>query len=248
MTERVGGALLSLVFARGKRPTVQNLTELQALPGLRGFAVTHSADDAAAAWAELLASGLAFDCRGLAEGPPAKTPVTGHRLGLDQFPVGEAIALVPGPHIAGGANLPPVVRALAGLGADLARLPDVQAVCWEPANCWMAPDYFNRIVDDWLAGGPFPALGLTMLQRSADGQIETQGLAFFIGQEFRIEPPHSASPDRVAQIAVRLINELIANGAQHDLRDFAFDGFPPIRVFPRDGGKILHVTVLPEPR
>lgn len=245
MTERVGGTLLSLVFALGTRPTVENMIELQPRSGASGFAVTHHAANPDGTWAELLSSGLVFDCSGLPEGPAALRPITGHRLGLDRFPDGEAIAIAPGPHIASGANLPPVVRALAGLGADLAHLPGVQAVCWEPAACWMAPAYFIQIVDDWLAGGPFPALGLTMLQRSNDGHIESQGLAFFIGQEFRIEPPPATSPDRLAQLAVRLINELIASGAQHDMRQFAFDGFPPIHVVPLNGGRMLQITVLP---
>jgi len=245
VTKRVGEALLSLVFARGMRPSVESLLELPARPGGSGFAVTHHAASPELVWAELLTSGLAFDCSGLAEGHAAPHPATGHRLGLDQFPDGEAIAIAPGPHIAGGANLPPVVRALTSIGAELAQLSGLLAICWGPAACWMAPTYFVRIVDDWLAGGPFPALGLTMLQRASDGQINTQGLAFFIGQEFRIEPPPATSPDRLAQLAIRLINELITSGAQPGPREFAFDSFPPIRVMPQDGGTLLQVSVLP---
>lgn len=232
MTGRASGALLAVVFATGRRPTLAQVSEWCPVVSLGGFAVTHSAREGELVWAEILASGLAFDCAGLGDGVGVAVPLQEHRLGLDTFPQGEAVSLAPGPHIASGANLQPVVRTLVSLGTELAAMPGAKAVCWLPAGCWMAPAYFSRIVNDWLSGGPFPALGLTMLNRLADGRIETEGLGFFIGQDLIIEANDTISPDRMAQLAIRLINELIARGPILDQHVFAFDGFPTIMVQP----------------
>ncbi len=144
--------------------------------------------------AELLVQGLTFDCVGLAPGDSAASPEQGALLGLKQFPAGEALSLQPGPHIAAGAALLPVTQALLGLGAALARLPGVLAVCWHPAQAWMEPDYFQTIASDWIKGGAFPALGLATLHPLPDGGFRSHGLAFFIGQELRLEARLNLSP------------------------------------------------------
>lgn len=168
-----------------------------------------------AGWLELLANGLAFDMSGLAPGDPAAPVEAAHLFALPQDISGfalEAVRLEPGPHIASAATLLPLVRTMAGLAATLAALPGVAAVCWHPARSWMDPRYFVRLVQGWLAGGAFPALGLTALDRSADGLIRSEGLACFIGQELVIDPQPGESPADSAKLAVRLIDSLVASG------------------------------------
>lgn len=193
-------ALLSLVFAPGMRPAAAMLGEAGADAAANGFAVTLEANAEDGDWAELLASGLTFDCHGIAPGPAAPLPPTGTLLGLTAAPTGEAITLQPGPHIASGAALLPVVRVLLALAADIARLPGVLALYWHPAACWMAPEYFIRIASDWLGGGAFPALGLTALTREPDGGLTSKGLAFFAGQELALSPELDLPPEAFAAL------------------------------------------------
>ena len=242
MTGETSPALLSLIFATGQRPSAAALREAGSRPDGIGFAITHQAEEPGATWAELLASGLTFDCHGLAPGGASTRPPGETLLGLTSEPEGEAISLAPGPHIADGAALQPVLRMLLALALDLARLPGVQAVCWHPAASAMEPGYFIRIAEDWLGGGPFPGLGLIAVRRQKSGGLATQGLAFFVGQELAIEPDKSFKPADIAQLAVRLIDELIQLGPVSEPREFALPGSPAVLAIPIEQGRILRVV------
>ena len=213
-------AVLSLVYATGQRPTLDALSELTARPGaMQRFSISHI-PQGEAVWAELLSAGLTYDCRGLAPGEPAAQPGRGTLLGLPDIPEGEAISLEPAPHLAEGRGLLPVVKVLAGVGAELAHLPGLTGVFWQPARCWMAAKYFRGVVAEWLGGGAFPALGLTALQRENDGAMVSVGLDFLIGQELRFEPHRRLVPGAIARIAMRLIHSLIESGPQMERADY----------------------------
>lgn len=159
-------------------------------------------------WVELLAAGLTCDCHGLAPVGGATHPGDGAPLGLDEPPAGEVVTLQPAPHLAEGAGLFPVVRILTGPGAQLARLPGLLAVYWYPSRRWMAPKYFCGVIEAWLAGGPFPPLGLTSLRRECDGVRVSAGLDFLIALELHFQPDRRLVPAAAAKIAVRLIDDL----------------------------------------
>ena len=241
-TPREGRPVLSLIFAEGQRPDCARLAALRSANGAAALIVTHQPPPDEG-WLELLHAGMAVDCRGLAPAAPSPLPLAGPMLGLGHHPDGEAIALLPGPHLADAAGLVPVVRAIAAIGAALAELPGLLAVCWDPAHSWMAPAYFRKVVGDWLGGGPFPVLGLTSLDRGADGAMHSIGLAFLIGQEVLFPPGTRLQPALQARIAVRLINDLIAHGPLVEPEEFVGPGGEAVVVAPVDGGARLRVMV-----
>lgn len=106
----------------------------------------------------------------------------------------------------------PVVRTMAILASQLARGLGAKAVCWQPAASWMDVQYFARIVEGWGPGGAFPALGLTGIERTADGGVESDGLGWFIGQELRVEPRSGEAAADTVKLAVRVIDHLIREG------------------------------------
>ncbi|MBU7578917.1 MAG: hypothetical protein KAF27_00370 [Porphyrobacter sp.] len=171
-------------------------------------------------WLELLREGLTFDLSGFAPGPAAPFPAFAHRFDLPALPAPdayEALVLRPGPHLADGAASLPLMRGLLALGCDLVRqLPDVVAVGWGPAGTAIGARFFESVTSAWLEGGPFPALGLTAFTQTEDGALESVGLAFWIGQELRIEP--SLTADRVAatRLGIRLVNHLVLIGGLSD--------------------------------
>jgi len=205
---------LSFLFAPGTRPDADAIAALGAAAGkVVSFAISHRPAEHPY-WLELLALGLTFDLLGLAPGIAADTDVPVHAFGLapaDTLGL-EALTIRPGPHLAAGGTLLPVIRAMTALGCEFAALPGVVAVGWEPAGTAMAPDYFGRTVGAWLKGGAFPALGLTALSRRHDGAVESVGLAFFIGCELRLEAMPGESPADTARNALRLIHDLVSNG------------------------------------
>lgn len=208
---------VSLYFKPAERPSVEVIAALiEASAGREIMArVTHRPPEEKG-WVELLASGLTFDLSGLA---PAKAAAQGDILqnhGFETVPrieELEAIELAPGGHIAGGAGLVPVIRTLAGLAASLSLKLPVSAIGWQSAQTVMEPRYFAQIIVNWLAGGAFPALGLTALLRADDGSLLTRGLSRFVGKEMQLEGASGETPSETLKLAIRVADYLVRQGA-----------------------------------
>ncbi|EIZ79548.1 hypothetical protein WSK_1884 [Novosphingobium sp. Rr 2-17] len=207
---------VSLLFPAGSRPTQDRLAQLLASSGETGFAarISHRPRDDLG-WLELLVSGLTFDIAGLAPGKGDELVEGEHRYGFDDAPpptAPEAITLVPSGHISAGATLDPVLRAMAGLAANLALNLPVAAVQWHSARTVMEPRYFARVVLNWLAGGAFPALGLTALVPAPDGSITSDGLAHFTGQEIQLQGRAGEARADTVKLAIRLVDHFVQVG------------------------------------
>lgn len=208
-------ALATLLYAPGQRP---DAAAVEGLAAGGAFAVSHRPAEVPH-WLELLTTGLTFDLHGLAPGAAGEHFDVAHRYGLRDDAgerTAEALTLAPGPHLAGGEGLLPVVRAAAGLAMTLAGLPGAVAVGWRPARALSGAAHFGASVRGWLGGGAFPALGLTALERSPDGAMTSEGLAALIGQELWLEPSAESATADDARLAMRLIDRLVATGAIRD--------------------------------
>jgi hypothetical protein len=204
--------LLSLLFASGLRPRAAEVAEHAARR--KTFTVSHR-PEGEGDWLELLVNGLTFDLRSLAPAEPAEPFGFVHRFAVQEandIARLEAVTLEPGPHLAGAGAMPPIVRGAAGLAAALAELPGCVAVGWRPARTLAGAAHFSRSVESWLAGGAFPALALTALTRDASGSVLSEGLAFLIGRELRIEASGAAAAED-AKLAIRLIDMLVESGS-----------------------------------
>jgi len=244
---------LSLLFAAGRRPEAQSIRQLA--DKQTGFSISfdpsvESGEPEAAPgepgqhWIELLANGLTYDLVGLAPGAPAEAPPRSHAYGLatgGEEARMEALTIRPGPHLAGGHRLAPVVRSLAWLGAVLAGIEGVEAVAWHPARCWSGPGYFREGVLRWIEGGVFPSLGLTALALNPDGGMHSEGLALFTGQEVRIEPELTGDRTAGAKIGVRLIDYLVEAGPIERPQRIAGPDGAPLRLEPSANGRFVRV-------
>lgn len=211
---------VSLFFPPGQRPSADMMDSVLGMePGTGGGAevtarIVHRPPDLEG-WLELLANGLTFDLVGLAPSVPARSMEIVQQHGFDSPFCSdgmETVELVPGGHIVGGAGLLPVIRILAGLAASLALKLPVAAVGWQSAQTVMEPRYFAQLVVNWLAGGAFPALGLTALLRAEDGSIGTRGLARFSGQEMQLEGAPGESASDSLKLAIRVVDFLVRQG------------------------------------
>ncbi|TCM40796.1 hypothetical protein EDF59_104277 [Novosphingobium sp. ST904] len=219
---------VSLLFPAGLRPSADRIADLLETAESGGVAARVSfrppPDEG---WLELLSSGLTFDLLGLSPAGAAAAVEAPHSYGFDdiQAPCAlEAVDLVPGGHIAGGAGLLPVVRTQVGIAAALALELPVAAVAWQSAGTLMEPRYFARVVMNWLAGGAFPALGLTALAAGSDGSIATKGLSRFIGQEMQLEARDGEPPADAIKLAIRVVDYLVRNGRLTEPREIEAPG------------------------
>lgn len=242
-----------MLFEKGQRPDAASIAALASQCG--EFAVTldgtRSASSATAEnagtgheWMELLANGLTFDLWGLAPGPAMEPPDCAYRFDLadDFLPEAyDALWLAPGPHLAGGERMMPVIRTIVGLSASLCQLPGLVAVVWHPARSGVGPVYFSSIVGNWLEGGVFPGLGLVGLTTVADGGMQSEGVSFFTGQEIRIEPELTDDRAMAAKIAVRLIDHLVAGGPLDRSMELAGPQGRLLRIEPSANGRFVRV-------
>ena len=180
---------------------------------------------------------------GLAPAAAEVFPAIRHRYGLPEGGEGEceAIGLYPGAHLGEGANLLPVVRVLTGLAAALLTLPQARAVVWHPAGTAIAADQFAQAIDAWLAGGAFPALGLTALVRESDGALCSEGLAFFTGQELRVEPTCGETLGDLGKIAVRLVHRLVDSESVQSRQNITGPNGERLIAEPREDGRVVRV-------
>ncbi len=237
---------LCLLFAAGTRPSVEDVERLFADAGQRlaTAARISSRRGMAEGWLELLASGLTFDLTGMIPGAAMPRPRARHFFGLSpQAAEGEfeAISLLPGPHLAGGEAMLPVIRIMAGVASALADGLQCRAVCWRPAGCWMDTGYFARIAEGWSAGGAFPALGLTGIERTQDGGVESDGLAFFIGQELRVEARRGEGAADTVKLAVRVIDHLVRHGPLAAREDLAGPDGEALLAEPSADGRFVRL-------
>jgi hypothetical protein len=247
------GSAVSLLFAAGRRPnadSIRQLAEKQAGFSISFDPATEDMRGEAAPggpgqeWLELVANGLTFDLVGLAPGASADPPpcVHAYALAANADPVGmEALTVRPGPHLAGGHTMLPVVRSLAWLAAALAQINGIEAIAWHPARSWCGPGYFRQGVLRWIEGGVFPGLGLTALAPNPDGGIHSEGLALFTGQELRIEPELMSDKAAGAKIAVRLIDYLVEVGQIGTSQRINGPDGRPLRLEPSANGRFVRV-------
>jgi len=195
-------------------------------------------------WLELLANGLTFDLTGLAPQPSIEVPATAHTFGIapgaetDAF---QPVLVKPGPHLAAGGAMFPVVRTLAMIAANLAQLEGVKAVAWHPARAISEARYFRTSVMRWIEGGAFPGLGLTALVPTDDGGLESEGLSLFTGQELRMRPDVVMDRAEASKIALRLLNWLVEHGRITESYGFTGPSGETLRLEPVDSFGIVEV-------
>ncbi|HWK42687.1 MAG TPA: hypothetical protein VNR60_12245 [Croceibacterium sp.] len=246
-----GGArttAVSLLFAEGQRPVLSSVARLADAGA--GFSISHDPGDNGAIatggtqWVELIANGLTFDMEGLAGGPPADLPASGHIFGISSDLDGarlRAVTMKPGKHLAAGATMLPVLRTLAHLAAQMTALEGLRAVAWHPARCWSEPEKFRTGITSWVEGGVFPAFSLVALAPVLDGGMQSEGLALFTGQELRLEPEVAGDAAEAGKLAVRLLHWLYERGRLTATEHLALPGRVRLRLEPSANGRFVRV-------
>lgn len=239
--ERASDNLLAaLLMAPGTRPDAARV-EADASSGTGSFAVSHRAPGEPG-WIELLRDGLTFDVLGLAPGSSVAMPAgpvssIGLPEGVDLAML-EALGVAPGPHLVGAEHLLPVVRVAVQLITYLAAKYVAKAVLWKPSGSAVSPDWFSTACNAWLAGGPFPALAMTSFARTGS-DMTSRGLAFLIGQEFRLYSSGGILQEKDARVSVRLVDWLVAHGRVDEPREAVLPGVGAVWLEPGADG-IIH--------
>ena len=235
-----GKPLVALLLAPGQRPDADRIEAIARSEG--AFTVSHRSDDHPG-WVEVLRDGLTFDLGGLAPLPPldgfgASVSTVGLPRSLDLAML-EAVALAPGPHLAGAEHLLPVLRVVAQLVTYLAERLPVKGIFWKPSASIVLPEWFAKACQAWIAGGPFPAIAMTSFSRTKS-EMTSRGLSFLIGQEFTLYSSDGILQEKDARVSVRLVDWLVAHGKVDGPREVVLSGVGAVRLEPNADG-MIHV-------
>ena len=230
---------LTLLFPADHRPDVLAIQAAAANSrGLVAFSISHAAP-AEQGWLEVLAMGLTYAISGLAPGPVVEPDVARYFYGVDPARDLSGCAMVPitlGDHLNGGDRMMPILRVLLGLGAELSRLPGLCAIGWGSARTLMDPVYFAKVMEGWLKGGVFPALGLAGFAPDDEGELVSEGLALFAEHEIAIVPMPGEALVETTKFAVRAAHQIVHSGIE-SLSILATDAGTPVRSeFERNRG------------
>lgn len=235
----------SLLFAPGERPAAAALHA--AARACDGFGISYDPAEEGRSregWVELVANGLTFDLTGLPPGVSDRRPDCAYVFGFSPAALPtdcEAITLVPGPHLAGGAMVFPIVRLLASLTAQLATALQARCVGWHSARSCSSKEYFVQGVNQWIEGGVFPGLGLTALQTHETKGVLSEGLALFTGQELQIPRETYDDPAQAAKVALRIINWLVEHGRIDSVESFTGPDGVPLWLEPVENSAMLRL-------
>lgn len=203
--------------------------------------VPFSRDRQATPVCELVVDGLTYDLMLVDMRFSSRFP--DHSAALsDEIVNGATLLLEPGPHLASIRQSLLVARGQWRAGAWLCGLlHPVAAVTWAPARAHMPGADFAALARGWIDAGTFPANGLVAFQPALGGGLQSSGLAYFTGQEMRLEPELAREGDRAVRLALRLAETLIHRGALHEAEQFSDPGGGTIRIEPSANRKFVRV-------
>lgn len=192
---------------------------------------------------ECMVGGLGFDIAAIGVWNREEHAAIEHCFDVepDTFFNRAGLTIVPGPDIANMAHAMPVVRAGAMLVRRIIDFKSPLAIVWRPIGSAMEPGYFRRVVDAWLAGGPFPSLGMVGLRSAPDGGLHSHGLALFTGQELRLDPAIAEAGSEGWALAARLIDRLVESDAVQSPLELSGEGGRTIRLAPSANGRFVVV-------
>lgn len=244
---------LILFFRNEERPDAQAIRA--AMAQLPGPEISHDPETQhglPADWLEILIDGLTFDLVGLSDGSDSPagnsvSPALQHYLDCDASDLSGTrhIKLVPGPHLT-SARLPlPVARSMMRLGMMLGEhLPGLIAFGWPPSGAVTGRSTFLQMTENWIKGGPFPALGLVTYQIASDGTLESRGLSLFSGQELRLSPALVAQGAGAMRLAVRIAHDIAGQGTLEEKRHFSGPDGMELMATPDSSGRWIEVGLV----
>lgn len=239
---------LLILFPHGQRPTANQVrARCEAADfvdswGPALFGASMRKDIAAPDGLSLQRAGLGFDFLGLAPGAAVPVP----EMGADAMAQAsilpsrsEASVLRLGPHIAAGTGNLTILREWFGLALSLTRSFGGSALCWAPGAVLLGPERFGEYLDAWDARSDVPVALLASFRRTLDGAVQSHGLGFFTGQEFRIEPQLvRGDEDALARL---LFRHLFYAGHQDETGQLAAPDGVALRLEPSENRRYVRV-------
>lgn len=231
------------LWFRGGRPDSAVIDALFARLG-DDISLSHSPANGTAASLLVTSGDYAFEILGLAQDSTSGTPEPGVRFDLseDWRSGTEPVVLAPQSALAEGDEPLAVIRSASRIALALVSAGDCVGIGWAAAGSVMSAAFFDRVVGEWLSGGPFPALGLTAIVMEADEALVSRGLMPICGQEVCVPTGAELAPAQRARVAIRMIDYMAAHGPILEEGEVEIDGFGAFAVALSVDSKKIYLT------
>ncbi len=123
-----------------------------------------------------------------------------------------AIGIALGDDLISGKHLPEINRRLLSLGQWIGDSLGATAAAWLPARRVTSFAWFDEAVNQYLDGGPFPALFQASVSEVRRGYFITIGLDYLTGQEIHLITPDNYDLARVTRHLTRIIDSIFTHG------------------------------------
>lgn len=127
-------------------------------------------------------------------------------------PKDSGIGIAPRDNITSAKHMLEVNHRLLLLGKWIGESLNATAAVWIPSRRLASFAYYLDSVEQYLSGGPFPALFQTSFLESKDGSLITTGLSYFSGQEIRLTAPPGYNETQITERMVRIIDDMVNHG------------------------------------
>ena len=123
-----------------------------------------------------------------------------------------SIGLTFGENLTSGKHVPAINQALLKLAAMVGESVSASHIAWLPAKQNVDFNYFLEAVDEYVAGGPMPALVQIKVEEKGNGLFVTTGLEYFSGQEIHLQAPAGFPATEAIKRMVRISHDIATNG------------------------------------
>ena len=156
-----------------------------------------------------------------------------------------AIGIALGENIKSGKHVATINRALLQLAILTGDIVNASHVSWLPARHNIDFGFFVEAANDYIAGGPVPALIQVAVNKSSDGALHTTGLDYFCGQEVVFQAPTHFPENESIKRLVRIAHDLATNGPiDNNIETSGLDAGETIRFQPSRDSKYLSVEII----
>ncbi|QJB68427.1 hypothetical protein [Parasphingorhabdus halotolerans] len=156
-----------------------------------------------------------------------------------------AIGIALGENIKSGKHVATINRALLKLAILTGDIVNATHVSWLPARHNIDFGFFVEAANDYIAGGPVPALIQVAVNKSSDGALHTTGLDYFCGQEVVFQAPPDFPENESIKRLVRIAHDLATNGPiDNAIETSGLDVDETIRFQPSGDSKHLSVEII----
>ncbi len=148
-----------------------------------------------------------------------------------------------GEHVGTGIFAPPLLVRFLKTLMTLGRMAGANYLAWQPAEIMCDFEYFCKLTQCYIDGGPFPVWSLIRFKSDASDVFTSSGLDWICGQEMSVRGAGLDNVQMMKRLA-RIAHDMAVNGAiRHSIKSDGMEAGEQIYFNPAPFGKIVEIRI-----